>query len=261
MDMQSGQQVLRKQNIVFPNGNSALTVFPPAGTNARDLLPLLNIPAYNDLIMLVGGASLMDEKLYPNLENLFTHGIAQLAVTRNVLIVDGGTQAGVMELMGKGVAAQQHRSPLLGVSPQGSVTYPGKASSNGVSDELVSLDPNHSHFVLVETNEWGGETETMYQLAQLYAQGRSSVAMVVNGGSIAKKEILYNVRQGRPLLLFTGSGRIADEIATLWQEKPSSFSSSDLAEIIQHGNIHLFPITGEERELIQLVQRLLGQQV
>ncbi len=259
--MQSDQQVLRTQDIVFPNGNSAHTVFAPIGTNAQDLLQLLNIPTYNDLIMLVGGASLMDEKLYPNLESLFTHGIAHLAVIRKALIIDGGTQAGVMELMGKGVTAQRHRFPLLGVSPGKVVTYPGEFSNNIVDHERVPLDPNHSHFVLVQTNKWGGETETMYQLAHLYAQSCPSVAMVVNGGSIAKKEILYNVRQGRPIILFTGSGRVADEIAVLWQEKPSSFSTPDLAEIIQHGNIHLFPITSAEAELVQLVQSLLQQQV
>ncbi len=259
--MQSDQQALKTQNIVFPNGNSAHTVFAPIGTNARDLLQLLNIPAYNDLIMLVGGASLMDEKLYPNLESLFTHGIAHLAVIRKALIIDGGSQAGVMELMGKGVVAQQHRFPLLGISPGGVVTYPGKSSHDTVDHEHVPLDPNHSHFVLVQTDEWGGETEIMYQLAQLYAQSCPSVAMVVNGGSIAKKEILYNVRQGRPIILFTGSGRAADEIAALWQQKPSSFSTPDLAEIIQRGNIHLFPITNTEAELVQLVQTLLQQQV
>ncbi len=260
MNMHSDQREINTQNIAFPNGNSALTIFPPVGTHAQDLLPLLHIPPFDALIMLVGGASLMDEKLSPSLENLFTHGIAHLAAMRKTLIVDGGTQVGVMELMGKGIAAQQHRSPLLGVSPAGAVTYPGKATGRLVGDDPVPLDPNHSHFVLVETNEWGGETETMYQLAQLYAQGRASVAMVVNGGSIAKKEILYNVRQGRPIILFTGSGRLADELAALWREKPSSFSHSELAEIIQHGNIHLFPITGAEIELLQLLQRLLWQQ-
>ena len=257
MNMHSGRQAINMKNIVFPNGNSARTVFSSVGINVHDLLPVLNIPVYDSLIMLVGGASLMDGKLYPNLENLFTHGIAHLAAMHKALIIDGGSQAGVMELMGKGIAAQQHRSPLLGVSPAGVVSYPGQSSHIMVDDERVPLDPNHSHFVLVETHEWGGETETMYQLAQLYAQGRPSVAMVVNGGAIAKKEILYNVRQKRPIILFTGSGRAADEIAALWQEKPSSFSSPDLAEIVQHGNIHLFPSTGAETELVQLVQSLL----
>lgn len=258
--MHSGQGTIKTEDIIFPNGNSARTVFPPVGANACDLLPLLNIPPFDTLIMLVGGASPMDEVLYPNLETLFTHGIAHLAVMCKALIIDGGTQAGVMELMGKGVTAQHYRSPLLGVSPAGAVTYPGKSARTVVGDEHVPLDPNHSHFVLVETDEWGGETETMYQLAKQCAQGRPSVAMVVNGGSIAQKEILYNVRQGRPIILFIGSGRVADEIATLWQEKPTSFSSPDLAEIVQHGNIHVFPITGAEKDLIQLVQHLLRPQ-
>lgn len=259
MNTQPERQAVNKQEICFLNGNCAQAVFLPTSTNPLDILPALNIPSFHDIIMIVGGAALMDQSHYPILAHLFTHSIANLAATRNTLIIDGGTQSGVMEIMGKGVAEQQHKSALLGVSPDGKVSYPGKLSTER-NEELTPLDPNHSHFVLVDTNEWGGETVTIYTLAEALSQNRPSVAIIINGGPIAIKEAVYNVRQKRPIIVLEGSGRAADDIAYLWKEKPSTIPDPELAEIIQHGKIHLFPITGSEAELVQLMQNLLSQE-
>jgi hypothetical protein len=199
----------------------------------------------------------MDEQVHPDLVRLFTRGIAQVAASTRALIIDGGTQAGVMTIIGQAVAEQQRRSTLLGVAPAGSVAYPGKLASMS-GNKCVPLDPNHSHFVLVETGEWGGETDTMYDLAKALSAGRPSVAILINGGSIAKSEVLHNVRQMRPIIVMEGSGRLADEIARLWQEKPSSIPDPQLAEIILHGNIHVFPLAGSTEELVHLAKRLLN---
>ncbi len=252
--MSSEQHAMRTQSIVFPNGNQAQVVFSKA--HAHDLLPLLHIPSFSSVIMIMGGAGFMDDEISHNLADLFSHGIALFAATHNALIIDGGTQSGVMELMGVGIAEQRHRSPLLGVAPARLVRYPGLSDSLK-QNTREPLDPNHSHFVLVETNEWGGETATMYELAQLFSQGSPSTAIIVNGGAIAIQEALYNVRQKRPIIVLQGSGRAADDIAQLWQEKPSTITDPKFAEIIQHGQIHLFPVTGTAQALIQLTQQLL----
>lgn len=245
-----------KQEIQFPNGNRAQAVIPPVGTRATDLVQTLGIPQPKAVILIAGGAGRMDEQIHPNLIQLFTHGIAHVAASLGALVIDGGTQAGVMALMGQGMAEQQRRPTLLGVSPAGSVTYPGK-STDKTSSEEVPLDPNHSHFVLVETDEWGGETETMYELAKVFSQGCPSVAVLINGGAIAKNEVLHNVRQRRPIIVIEGSGRLADEIAWILHERPSSLSDPKLAEITTYGDLYLFPLTGSAKELEQLTQRLL----
>jgi hypothetical protein len=248
---------MNKREIHFPNGNLAQAILPPAGTRATDLLHTLDIQQPNAVIIIAGGASEMDEQVHPDLVRLFSRGIAQVAASTRALIIDGGTHAGVMTIIGQAVAEQQRRTTLLGVAPAGSVTYPGQ--STGMSgNECVQLDPNHSHFVLVETGEWGGETDTMYELAKTLSAGRPSVAILINGGSIAKSEVLHNVRQRRPIIVMEGSGRLADEIARLWQEKSSSIPDPQLAEIILHGNIHVFPLAGSTMELVQLAKRLLN---
>ena len=246
------------QKIYFPNGNHAQAVIAPDSTPANDLLPALGIPQPEALIMIVGGAAFMDKQSDAELVQLFTGGVIQIATERNALIIDGGTQAGVMEIIGLAVSGQQRRPELLGVSPHGCVAYPGKTSETPNPDN-GPLDPNHSHFVLVETNEWGGETETMYALAATVSQHCPSLAILVNGGAIGKNEIIANVRQHRPIIVIQGTGRLADEVATLWQEKttPNSIPDAALAEIIRDGDIQLFPITGAAVALAQLVRHLL----
>jgi SLOG in TRPM, prokaryote len=247
---------MNKQEIHFPNGNVAQAILPPVGTCATDLVRALDIPPRNAVIIIAGGASELNEQAHPDLIRLFTRGIAQVAVSTKALIIDGGTQAGVMAIMGQAVAEQQRRSTLLGVAPVGSVIYPGQ-SNIITGDEIAPLDPNHSYFVLVETDEWGGETDTMYELAKLLSEGCPSFAVLINGGSVTKSEILHNVRQERPIVVMEGSGRLADKIARLWQEKPSPISDPQLSEIIQQGNIHVFPLTGSTKELVLLTESLL----
>src|SRR5258708_39528753 len=104
MTMQPERQAISKQEICFPNGNCAIAVLPPAGANPLDYLSLLEIPLPHAVIMIAGGASFMNGQDYPNLRSLFTDGIAHLAVSLGALIIDGGSQAGVMELMGIGIA-------------------------------------------------------------------------------------------------------------------------------------------------------------
>src|SRR6185295_9926627 len=76
------------------------------------------------------------------------------------VIIDGGTHAGIMALMGDGVAGRGYRTELIGVAPANKVTYPESKST-----AETPLEPNHSHFVLVEGNEWGSETAMLFSLA------------------------------------------------------------------------------------------------
>lgn len=258
MDMPPSHQPLRKQAIRFPNGNRSQAVICPIDVKLLDLVHALSLPQHSALMMIAGGASNM-AKSASVFSHVFPDAIAHLAASLNALIIDGGTQAGVMALIGLGVAQQPHKSTLLGVAPAGTVTYPG-TPSNKINSQAVPLDPNHSHFVLVETDTWGGETEVMYELAQVFSEGIPSLALLVNGGAIAKSEVLYNVRQRRPIIIFEGSGRLADELANMMNRQVTSPSEPEFSEIIAEGDLHLFPATGTKADFEQLALRLLSTQ-
>ena len=247
---------MNRSEIIFPNGNRAILVTPPKGTSAVEILRVLDIPRPQALILVFGGASGLDETLTPLLLQLCSRGIARLAADMEALIMDGGTQSGVMAVIGQGVAERGRHSLLLGVAPAGKVTYPGGLPVTA-GDDRVPLDPNHSHFVLVESREWGDETTTLYSLAQSLAEGISAVTILVNGGPIAKEEVLESVRHNWPIVVIEGTGRLADEIARLTRTKGAPIEDPVVAEIIAHGDIRLFPLKDPVDNLERLLSQLL----
>jgi hypothetical protein len=105
------------REIRFPNGNRAQAVIAPIGTRAIDLVSALGLPQSQALILITGGASKMDEQIHSNLLEQLAFGIARFAASLHALVIDGGTQAGVMALIGEGTARQPSKPTLLGISP------------------------------------------------------------------------------------------------------------------------------------------------
>ena len=97
---------IKKQSILFPNGNEAVAVFPSAINKAEDIVAALDIKPYKAMMLVLGGAASIDEKLIPRLAQLFGRGIARAAAEANAIIIDGGTQAGVIAMMGEGFVAR-----------------------------------------------------------------------------------------------------------------------------------------------------------
>jgi SLOG in TRPM, prokaryote len=242
---------LRKQKIIFSNGKRADLVAPPLGTPAADILKALDLGAPKALILVVGGASNLDKTLVPRLLKVCSRTIAGVAADTGAIIIDGGTQAGVMAIMGQAVADRGGKPPLLGVAPKGKVTYPG-GPGHDPGENRAALDPNHSHFVLVESREWGGETETFYELAESLAKKIKVITILINGGTVARKEILASVRHGWPIVVLAGTGRLADEIARLMTSKPDLINDPDIAEIISDGDIYPVSLQDPDEDLEKL---------
>jgi len=230
-------------------------VTPHARTPAASILEALDIEQPKALIMLVGGAAGLDESLKPRLAQVFSRGIAWAAAEMHAIIVDGGTQAGVMAIMGQGVADQGRQSVLLGLAPAGKVSYPGGPAEGSIEDR-APLDPNHSHFVLVESDEWGGETETMYELAEELGKEISVLTVLVNGGQVAQHEVLQSIRHGWSIIVIEGTGRLADEIAIAIRKK-SEPPSEKIAAIVKYDRIALFDIREGPEALATLIRQKL----
>jgi hypothetical protein len=251
---------MHSSEIHFLHGNRALFVAPPHDALANDIVRALHIQQPRALIVIAGGAAKMAEDRKRYLTQLFSDGVARAAIQMNAMIIDGGTQSGVMEMVGQGVADHGRTSILLGVAPAGLVTYPGGPElKTDLTEETAPLDPNHSHFVLVESEHWGGETDTLFALAKALSRNIPVVTILANGGHIAQDEVLYTVRNGWPLLIIEGSGRVADEIASLRNKRLAAIEDEEKKEIISQGQISLFPLTGSPSELAkQIVHLLIG---
>lgn len=251
------KQIIHKK-ITFPNGNKAQSAIVSPDAPVEDILSSLNIEKPKALILIFGGAAGLAESLKPRLAQLFSRGIACAAIETGAIIIDGGTKAGVMELMGQAVADQRRRTILLGVAPSAKVTYPDGLAEGSIENG-APLDPDHSHFVLVESKEWGGETEMMFKLARSLASKNPLVAILANGGEVSKKELLSSVRQGWPLIVIEGTGGLADDIARILKEKKKKIQTSDnqIAEIIEDGDIRSFHREGEVKEFKDMILKRL----
>jgi hypothetical protein len=244
---------MRKDTITFDNGNHAVVVTLGHDTDAQTILKSLEIAQPHGLIMVFGGAKGLDDSRKARLTELFTDAIAPAAAEMGALVIDGGTQSGVMAMMGEAFARDGRGSQLLGIAPAGKVTYPGSPSDANMVDR-APLEPNHSHFVLVESDEWGGETSTMFELAR--ALNVSVATMLINGGQIAESEGLRSVRNGWPLLVVEGSGRFADELGAAVRNAALN-TSATIREIARSGRVKLFsidkPVLGLKSELQQIL--------
>ena len=162
------------------------------------------------VIVLVGGAGTMGEKEFETVAQVLRDEVVPVAERRDAVVIDGGTDSGVMQLIGRARSALGGRFPLIGVAAEGTVLVPGAGTP---SPDAVRLEPNHTLFLLVPGTQWGDEAAWMMEVAGVVAGRRSSVTVLMNGGQIAYTDVAASLGSGRPVVVLAGSGRTADAIA------------------------------------------------
>ena len=129
-------------------------------------------------------------------------------------IVDGGTDSGVMQVMGQLRAAAGARFPLVGVAAEGTVIVPGTIlPGTSARPDAAALEPHHTQVILVPGQTWGDESPWLARVATAIADGQPSLTLVVNGGQITYDDIDHSLQAGRPVIILAGTGRTADTIA------------------------------------------------
>ncbi|MFE7740717.1 hypothetical protein [Nocardia sp. NPDC057455] len=162
------------------------------------------------VLVVVGGASGMGSDLPPALTALCSDQLVPALDRLGVSVVDGGTDAGVMRLIGQARARAGASFPLIGVAATGTVALPGEQPP---SPDSAPAEIQHSHLVVVPGTCWGDESPWLAATATSIAAGRPSTTLLINGGAIAYTDALHSLAAGRSVLVLNGSGRAADEIA------------------------------------------------
>jgi len=168
----------------------------------QEALVQLDIPHPKTVIVLVGGAGGIgwwDQ--FPMSRAIRI--IARLAEQTGSVVIDGGTQAGIMTEIGVQRKRNKLSFPLVGV----------------VFDKLLMqeepgsiLDSNHTHFFLIPGEDWGDEAAWISKIATAIAGDQKSITVLVNGGNIARTDVEYSLLENRPAFVMRGTGRMADEI-------------------------------------------------
>lgn len=249
-------KVVRKDKITFENGNRAVVITAPRDVSTKAILDNLELKPPRAVILLFGAAAGLDDSRKADLATLFADGVVPVAGELGALIIDGGTQFGVMAMIGEAIAHYPGSCQLLGVAPEGKIMHQ-KISGASAESEGAPLEPNHSHFVLVEGSEWGGETGTMVELARAF--NVPIVAVLINGGPIAAEEVLQSVRNGWQLLVVEGSGRFADELSAAVRDG-QFVKSAEVNEIAHSGRVALFQIEDAASILKIQLRRMLSRE-
>lgn len=197
-------------------------------------LAKLGLQGNRPVLVLVGGASGISPESMARLTDLFVGVLAPLAVRLGACVISGGTDAGIMRLIGQARAQLGATFPLVGVAAVGTVILP---HMQPLMADAAPLEPHHSHFVLVPGKLWGDESPWIAQVANVLTQGTRSTTLLINGGQIAWMDVTNSVKAGRTVVVVAGSGRTADTLAAMLRgekkdDSPNRLTASGLLQAV-----------------------------
>jgi hypothetical protein len=197
-------------DIQFEDGTVAIALRAESDTSCPQVLSQLGLLEKQPVLVVVGGAGKLSREDQTQVRSLFVKVLAPLAETLGAAVIDGGTDAGIMRMMGQARRRTHGSFPLIGIVPEQMAILPGGTAAH---PDAAELEPNHTHFVLVPGTYWGDESAWIAQLASALSDGYPSLTVLINGGEVTWNDASQNVGQGRPLLVVAGSGRTADALA------------------------------------------------
>ena len=249
------QRAVRIHNMIFhhfarvifsrKNGHSSdhgTLQFPAHGTEAQFLtiadttpasmiVPFLvkvwKLPTPEIIISVTGGAQALT--LPAPLEEEFNKGLVSAARSARAWVITGGTDTGVMHLVGKAMhaAGVVGKVPLIGISAYGAVNNRDKFDSlkfgravyqdpDKPSVDGAPISPHHSHFLFIDAGRerreaWGSEIVVRAEIEQHMMQSRAvpMVLLVVQGGPGTLATVLANAQLCCPVVLLSNSGGAA----------------------------------------------------
>ncbi len=214
-------------------------------------LESIGLPSQRPILVIIGGASQLSDEIFQQIQGFFVEVLAPIAEKNHAVVVDGGTDAGVMRLMGKARSQMGGTFPLVGVAPRGLVILPGEPTQ---SDQHSPLEPNHTHFVLVPGETWGDESMALAQVATGLAAGAPTIAIMLNGGAVTWHDAANNVGEGRSLLVIDGTGRAADELADVVR---GAAGSAQAQAIVETGLVQVVDLMTKHERIIQQIETIL----
>lgn len=217
-------------DLYFQNGNHAQALSLSTGNTSLNALNAMGLAVPQPTLVIVGGASLMSSESLEQLQTVFDQVFAPLAQALNLTVLDGGTDAGVIRMMGNARQTIGGSFRLIGVVPQGKVRLPGDGSPK--DDSHHDLEPNHTDFFLIPGDEWGIESPWLAEFASRIAIGYPSLTILINGGKITLTDLIENLAIDRPVVVLRGSGRLADTVAGVLTDAPTEVDP-EILELVQ----------------------------
>lgn len=223
-----------------------------AETKMGDVLHLLleawDMKKPNLLISVIGGTE--NFRLKSKLKDIFRRGMIKASKSTGAWIISGGMNSGVMKYVGEAMrdywltAASTVPAVALGIANWGSVknredlqddfgsglwpaTYTLIPATEG---KEKCLDPNHTHFLLVDngtTNQTGVEMKFRDELERQIANTKTGnsqadvnipmIRLLIEGGRDCLESVQESIRSGIPVIVVKWSGGLADLLASVYE--------------------------------------------
>ena len=204
--------IMRTQKINFP-GREVLCVFPGESSELVQAISDLRLNDGYPVIVLIGGE--IDEH-QADATRQAVQTISGVAEDLKAVVICGGTDMGVMAEMGKIHWKNSYAFPLIGVAPEALVTWTDGPHSTKFlwwGETRWQLEPHYSHFILVPGSQFGDESPWIFDTATILSKDHRSVTILINGGEVSRKDIDLSLENGRPVIVVSRTGRLADELA------------------------------------------------
>lgn len=190
------------------NNPEAPAIFVEHPEDMMHCFDALRLRTGRPVLVFIGGADGLDPVVGQRVTALLQDHLLPLLASLDAVVVDGGTDAGIMACAGQANAIGS--VALVGVAAIGTVAVPG------LDDALTgetALEPNHSHFLFVPGDRWGDESRWLSLAATTLAGPFPTVTLVVGGGEITRLDISHSLAAERTVILLTGTGGVADELS------------------------------------------------
>lgn len=220
-------------SLSFDNQSTAQLIELAAVDEVANALKILDMPTPKAALVVVGGANGLTEDYIQQLEELFCEVICPFVESHQLAVVDGGTDSGIMRLLGQARAKTHSTFPLLGVVVKEKTYWPGHQP---LAEDAAPLEPNHTHFLLVPGQSWGDESAWIAHVADAVSRALPSATLLINGGAIAlNQDVPNSLVSQRPVLVMAGSGRAADQLAAALN---GASDDVQLEHLVDTGLIH-----------------------
>lgn len=238
--------------ITFSNTCTAQVVTVSPTVDLNSLLLQMGLTCGRPVLVVVGGASKISPDDFQRVRRLFTEVLAPLAERWQATVVDGGTDTGVMRLMGEARQQVGGQFPLVGVIPYGLAVLPDQTA---LSPEAAPLEPHHTHFVLVPGSSWGDESTWIARIATTLTDVADSVTVLINGGEVTWQDASQSVEADRSLIVVAGSGRTADVLAAAIDGQASDRRAE---EIVASGLVQAINLESGAGNLAALIEQIFA---
>ena len=227
------QEPLRIYPLPFENGHTARAIKVDEVDEIVGALEALGIAQHRPSLLVVGGADGMNNEDTQRLRKFIEQVVVPTCEGLQVTVMTGGTNSGIMKLVGKARNRARATFPLIGIAAIGTVQLPGNAPSKN----QAPLEPHHDAFVFVPGADWSNESPWLVRISAAISHNTPALTLVANGGEITWHDILYSIVAGRPVLAIEGTGRATDvlaKISRLHMDNPraQAFNQTGLVQAI-----------------------------